>query len=904
MTSTAAENSGTDEFAQLIREIHGIEPEPWHLRLRQEVADGGWPDRCRVPAHWDRSIFIDIAVDAFSTNPDRWGRRLVLAHRSTPLIDELQRHAEVLAEKLRHPDGPATASMAARLRLATGCEDSDPPLRVAGIPDSPAIDLTWTARCRDAVVLIGSVEQVGSALLFRSISGSPRSAPVHAGLIGVDSLLMLLDLEAEAPFHRTLADLRDVPSQLFTGLSSVRIDASPAAIDGLREFHPNEHDTPNLRPSGRPSSLQCRTIELDIGTTSEAALHARAHAIAETVGRLLDGKPARIGVFLSPNCDHLGRIAFVQALSPLGRVVDTIDPRTPLSRAELGQMLKSIAESAQVDDTTITIADDSLVSTPLPLFDAVVFEVDAPERMLHRLATTRAPSGSEPCAVVLRFETRRGRGRPPKPTPALKRQLQLWSRLERVSAAPVSATGSNPREGSELQWQIWSALDEIGSQELKSTVPRLLPSHLELLERTSPTPAADPHASRFVVSTPEDSVRWCWRRDLPSSDASPQRIEDYLTLLPPTGAECQHLSRSMLLQTGVGHASRVGTSDCWPACDGRLPREWFQRGSLVHFSPWRRICGLLHAPGDLRAGDVVLALAPGVGRNVNPDKRDVAASAWLHDLGVVRVRSLPPDDVEVPVGFYCGGFVPAGPRSPAVQAWIASLLDHSQDLAEGSRTDELVRACETLRLGRVPLRVHPHPTIGWVIEASIDRSVSALVSLPDHRRSSCFDLAAHCRETSARVVMDAKSIGLPSAIVTELELAAKHLDFDEDEGLLRRSAIPRGDDQVHEGECTLPRTEAERLLEDPTTLVRHLIATRRGCCRPLPSLDRMVRGPQAVRTSDATSEAGPPPGPGRLRMLSTQFGPWPLAMLESMLRISEAAAVAESSFRPAEGNVP
>ena len=919
---------GMPRFDELLREAHGLEAEPWHLRLGRELCAGGWPDRCSLPPDWERCPLIDLAVGAFASNPGRFPRRVIVVHREAPVIDGLQEHARRLAERLRHPTGPVTAALAESLREATGAGPDDLPLRVASIPDSPAIDLAWTVRASDALVLIASLEQVGSALLFRSTAGSPCTAPVHAGLVGADSLLLLLDIEPDAPIHRTVVDLRDLPARPPRPMSTVRIDASPIAIEGLREFRPSDADATGARSGPVAGGLECRLVELDPGLDPVDAGRSRAAAFAEGVGQLLDRGARRVGVFLKSRRGVRDRSTFVEAMAPVARTIDAASPRTPIDRLRLRTRLLSPSGDDADGVPVVVVADDALASPPVPLFDAVVLEFDAADRVTRRLATTRCSGGDHPMAMVFRFEVRRGRGRPPKPTPEDANELDRWRSLERVAAGPLpsgrtdSVGDVDPRG---RLWKIWSAG---GPVRVRPSGPRLLPSHLELLERTSPTPIPDPQALRFVVSSPEDSVLWCWRSDLPSPQASVRQIERYLELLPPTGAECRRVPRSLLSRRGDAVTDHPHHREAIATEDGDPLRPWHRNSTLIHIAAWRSRSGMLGTSGDVRAGDVVLAGPKRSNAIATIARLDVASWAWWFDLGVIRLRSNPPPTIETPVGFDCGNVVPAGRRTTEVDVWINVLLDHCEALDAACPAPGFLEACEALRRGRIPLRVLPHPIEGWIVDSPASMTCSALLALDGNGPPGLRAPEARPRRVADRVVAEAGILGLPASVTEQLARAARCLDAGHADSSMRE--CPRressGPTRLGSRRTTSPEdsirndqlgphrdSRCERIAGSENDgrhlgtgasdeLTRHLLATRWGGSRPLPSLDLVASRRTSGQVATSSADALDHDGPGRLRRLSHRFGPWGLALLETVLRTSDSPAHHAAISRPSNGH--
>jgi CRISPR-associated endonuclease/helicase Cas3 len=122
------------------------------------------------------------------------------------VVDGAYRRALALREKLRSSDAPILRVAAERLAALGACDDD--PLRVARLRGGVPFEPDWVRTPSQPAMVISTVDQVGSRLLFRGYGVSSRMWPLHAGLLGRDTLFLIDEAHLSQPFRDTLAMLR------------------------------------------------------------------------------------------------------------------------------------------------------------------------------------------------------------------------------------------------------------------------------------------------------------------------------------------------------------------------------------------------------------------------------------------------------------------------------------------------------------------------------------------------------------------------------------------------------------------------------------------------------------------------------------------------------------------------
>ena len=191
-------------FDEVYQAVHDRPPFPWQARLAREVLAHGWPGVLDLPTGAGKTTALDIALYCLACAPDRMPRRTVLVVDRRIVVDQGADHARALQKRLRAATGGPLAELAARLRALWGGPDDEPPFAVAVMRGGMPRDNDWARRPDQPVLGVSTVDQLGSRLLFRGYGVTDKSAPIHAGLVGNDTLILLDEVHLAHAFAETL----------------------------------------------------------------------------------------------------------------------------------------------------------------------------------------------------------------------------------------------------------------------------------------------------------------------------------------------------------------------------------------------------------------------------------------------------------------------------------------------------------------------------------------------------------------------------------------------------------------------------------------------------------------------------------------------------------------------------
>ena len=222
------------DFDGFFRAIHGHGPFPWQQDLVDCIAGcDEWPDVLDLPTGAGKTAAMDAAVFHLALRADTPGKaalRIAFVVDRRLVVDDAFGRAEKIADKLRQAlcadvEGhEVVREVACRLRRLAG--DGAPPLLARRLRGGAPLEHDWARTPTQPTILCSTVDQIGSRLLFRGYGVSDRMKPVHAGLLGTNTLILLDEAHLSEPFRQTLAAVRRIGK---AGVRTALLSATPGA---------------------------------------------------------------------------------------------------------------------------------------------------------------------------------------------------------------------------------------------------------------------------------------------------------------------------------------------------------------------------------------------------------------------------------------------------------------------------------------------------------------------------------------------------------------------------------------------------------------------------------------------------------------------------------------------------
>lgn len=174
----------------------------WQLRLLKRLRAGDIPGAVDLPTGLGKTAVMALwlIARAFQDGRTVLPRRLVYVVDRRAVVDQATKHAERLAAAL----APESACAVVRelregLGLATGAK-----LPVSTLRGALADNRAWLRDPSAPAIIVGTIDMIGSRLLFEGYGVSRRTRPLHAGLLGLDTLVVLDEAHLVPPFEALL----------------------------------------------------------------------------------------------------------------------------------------------------------------------------------------------------------------------------------------------------------------------------------------------------------------------------------------------------------------------------------------------------------------------------------------------------------------------------------------------------------------------------------------------------------------------------------------------------------------------------------------------------------------------------------------------------------------------------
>jgi CRISPR-associated endonuclease/helicase Cas3 len=537
----------TSDFGSFYAAVHGgSEPFAWQQRLLEKiVADRAWPCVLDLPTGAGKTTCIDVALfalalDAGSNDDQRWcPRRIAMVVDRRIVVDQVTERGRNLLGALMTSKDSVVVKVAERLCLLT--RTGEEPLGVFTLRGGMPKDDGWARTPDQPLVIASTVDQVGSRMLMQGYGVSQGMAPVHAGLLANDTLLLLDEVHLSEPFRQTLDQLarlrtRFSDSGVKARFSHAFLSATPGASDAPPFALLDEEKKPDSPLGPRLHAWKpARLVEVEDRNALEEACIDRAKDLLErhrTIAVVVN-RVASAGMIAGQLTEMLGKDATVTLLTgrmrPLDRddVLRELRPAVQAGRERSEDSPKRVIVGTQCIEAGADFDFDALVTEAASL-DSLRQRFGRIDRLgkygnsegviVHDKSAKDDPVYGNAIVETIKWFKEQEKERPKK----LKDELRkLKGDAKKLNGQARTQADAHIARRAQVDFGVL-ALKVPSGDDLtkllapKSNAPTLLPAYLDLWAQTSPPPSQIPDVSLWLhgPSAGPADVQVVWRADL------------------------------------------------------------------------------------------------------------------------------------------------------------------------------------------------------------------------------------------------------------------------------------------------------------------------------------------------------------------------------------------------------
>ncbi|MGH9344759.1 MAG: type I-G CRISPR-associated helicase/endonuclease Cas3g [Terriglobia bacterium] len=235
------------QFRDRFRALTGEYPFPWQEDLYMGwFSQGHFPPSCNLPTGLGKTSVVAIWLIALANRPEQFPRRLVYVVNRRTVVDQTTNEVE----KLRQNLGPAGLLGPLSQLCALPLKDGDAPLAISTLRGQFADNREWSTDPARPAVIAGTVDMIGSRLLFSGYRVGFKARPLHAGFLSQDTLLIHDEAHLEPAFQKLLSAIHEEQErcQEFRKLQVMALTATSRAREGSFSLTEKEKNPPSDFP--------------------------------------------------------------------------------------------------------------------------------------------------------------------------------------------------------------------------------------------------------------------------------------------------------------------------------------------------------------------------------------------------------------------------------------------------------------------------------------------------------------------------------------------------------------------------------------------------------------------------------------------------------------------------------
>ena len=270
----------------------GREPFPWQEELFRRFLGGDIPSLLNLPTGCGKTSAMVVWLIALAHQAEfgqvSLPRRLVWVVNRRVVVDQATEEAERIRQRLQQEGVVGLDTLRAALSRLSASNTGDL-LAVSTLRGQFADNAEWRRDPSRPAIIAGTVDMIGSRLLFSGYGCGFKSRPLHAAFLGQDALLVHDEAHLEPAFQHLIGAIESEQARCrdFRPIRVLALSATSRAVHS-RQFtlSPADRENPEIRkrveagkgvafhPLGDETRLAaevCR-LALDFSNTGQAVL--------------------------------------------------------------------------------------------------------------------------------------------------------------------------------------------------------------------------------------------------------------------------------------------------------------------------------------------------------------------------------------------------------------------------------------------------------------------------------------------------------------------------------------------------------------------------------------------------------------------------------------------------------
>ncbi len=239
----------TGNFDLTFQVLTGYPRLSWQRRLFEKLYSGDVPEIVDLPTGLGKTSVIAIWLIALACQIKEGKaslpRRLIYIVNRRTVVDQATEVVTMMRNKLGSQELD-WLRQCLQNACATCAISGETPLAISTLRGELADNGEWKVDPSRPSIIIGTIDMIGSKLLFAGYGDSYKQRPHHAGLIGQDTLIVHDEAHLTPAFSRLLDSIKRVQKGSWEKSRSVRImelSATPLREgEGIQIFKLNEED--------------------------------------------------------------------------------------------------------------------------------------------------------------------------------------------------------------------------------------------------------------------------------------------------------------------------------------------------------------------------------------------------------------------------------------------------------------------------------------------------------------------------------------------------------------------------------------------------------------------------------------------------------------------------------------